>query len=354
MTPSLRKIVLVALPAVLAIPAWTATAGAAVLSCGQTITENTVLDNDLSGCTNNGIVIGADNITLDLNGHTVAGTAASGDQGGVVLVGRTGVAVRNGTVRNFDVGVVIEGGSANTVEGVNAVDNISFSGTTNRGGDGIAILSSKNNRIAHNNTVNNGPFSGIGIYTDVDSAHPRSTGGVSSGNIVDGNVVQGNIQGRTPNNVVNNDNIGIRLEPGNTGNSILNNRVAGNGLDGITLFVRNTFTVVGSNIVTGNGFYRQTARRGNGIGLQIGGANDNLVENNLVTRNADNGISIRNGSLRNTVRNNTAVGNAVLPPASTTFGPTFDLLDNNPNCDANIWLDNRYTTAFPPCAADAP
>ncbi|HEV2758126.1 MAG TPA: right-handed parallel beta-helix repeat-containing protein [Acidimicrobiales bacterium] len=313
-----------------------------------------MLDNDLSGCTNNGIVVGADNITLDLNGHTVAGTSASGDQGGVVLVGRTGVTVRNGTVRNFDVGVVIEGGSNNTVEGINAFDNISFSGTTNRGGDGIAILSSRDNSILRNNTVNNGPFSGIGIYSDIDSAHPRSTGGVSSGNVVDGNVVQGNIQGRTPNNVVNNDNIGIRLEPGNTRNFILNNRVTGNGLDGITLFVRNTFTVVRANIVTENGFYRQTARRGNGIGLQIGGANDNIVEYNISTRNADNGISIRNGSLRNVVRNNTAVYNAVLPPASTNFGPTFDLLDNNPNCDANVWQDNRYGTAFPPCAGDTP
>jgi len=350
MTASLRKFAFAAVPALLAASCWATAAGAAVLSCGQTITQSTVLDNDLTGCTNNGILIGADNITLDLNGHTVAGTPASGDKGGVVLVGRTGVTVRNGTVRSFDVGVVIEGGSGNTIEGVNAIDNISFEspGSANRGGDGIAILSSKNNRILRNNTVNNGPYSGIGIYSDVDSAHPRATSGVSSGNVVDGNVVQGNIQARTPNNVVNNDNIGIRLEPGNTANTIANNRVDRNGLD------RNTFTVVRSNIVTGNGFYRQTARRGNGIGLQIGGANDNTIENNMVTRNADNGISIRNGSQRNTVRNNTSVQNVVLPPASTSFGPTFDLLDNNLNCDANVWLDNRFGTAFPSCAADAP
>ena len=356
MKPSLRAFVLATLPAVLAVPMWATAASGAVLTCGQTITQSTVLDNDLSGCTNNGIVVGADNITLDLNGHTVAGTSASGDKGGVVLMGRTGVTVQNGTVRNFDVGVVIEGGSANTVRGINAIDNISFEGqgTSNRGGDGIAILSSRDNRILLNNTVNNGPYSGIGIYSNIDSAHPRATSGVSSGNVVDGNVVEGNIQARTPNNVVNNDNIGIRLEPGNTGNFILNNRVRGNGLDGITLFQGNTFTVVRGNISTENGFYRQTARRGNGIGLQIGGANDNIIENNISARNADNGISIRNGSLRNVVRNNTAVQNVMLPPASANFGPTFDLLDNNPNCDANVWQDNRYGTAFPPCAGDTP
>jgi parallel beta-helix repeat protein len=354
MTPSLRTLAIASLPALLAIPVWVTSAGAAVLSCGQTITQNTVLENDLTGCTNNGIVIGANNITLDLNGHTVAGTPASGDQGGVVLVGRTGVTVRNGTVRAFDVGVVIEGGSGTTVEAVNAFDNISFSGTTNRGGDGIAILSSSNNRILRNNTVNNGPFSGIGIYSDVDSAHPRTTIGTSTGNVVDGNVVEGNIQGRTPNNVVNNDNIGIRLEPRNAQNVIVNNRVSNNGLDGITLFAGNINTVVRSNVVTGNGFYRQTARRGNGIGLQIGGAHDNVIEFNLVTRNADNGISIRAGSLGNRVANNTAVQNALLPPASQTFGPTADLLDNNPNCDSNVWQDNVYGTVIPPCAGDRP
>lgn len=351
---SLRTFALATLPAMLAVPVWSTAASGATLSCGQTITESTVLDNDLSGCANNGIIIGADNITLDLNGHTVAGTPASGDQGGVVLVGRTGVTVTNGTVTSFDVGVVIEGGSGNTVLGVNAIGNISFSGTVNRGGDGIAILSSSNNRIVKNNTVNNGPFSGVGIYSVVDAAHPRATTGTSSGNVVEANVVERNIQARTPNNVAFNDNIGIRLEPGNTGNFILNNRVNNNGLDGITLFQRNTFTTVRGNVVTGNGFFRTTARRGNGIGLQIGGANDNLVENNQVARNADNGIVVRNGSMRNTIRNNTAVQNAVLPPASQTFGPTFDLLDNNLNCDANVWRDNRFVTAFPACAADTP
>jgi parallel beta-helix repeat protein len=354
---SRRALITATLPALLAVPVWTTAASGAVLACGQTITQNTILDNNLSGCANNGIVIGANNITLDLNGRTVAGTAASGDQGGIVLVGRTGVTVKNGTVRGFDVGVVIEGGSGNTVTGVQAIDNIGYAGFNARGGDGIAILSSSNNRIINNSTVNNGPFSGIGIYTEVDSAHPRATGGISSGNLVDGNFVNHNIEGRTANNVVNNDNIGIRLEPGNTRNTISNNRVNDSGLDGITLFARNTFTIIRGNQVTNNGLYRVAARRGNGIGLQIGGANganDNIIENNLSTRNADNGISIRLGSLRNTVRNNTAVGNAFLPPASQNFGPTFDLLDNNPNCDANVWLNNQHGTAFPACASDKP
>ena len=39
-------------------------------SCGDMITVDTTLDKDLVDCPNNGIIIGADSITLDLNGHT--------------------------------------------------------------------------------------------------------------------------------------------------------------------------------------------------------------------------------------------------------------------------------------------
>jgi len=43
------------------------------VSCGDRITTDTMLDSDLVNCPDNGIVIGADNITLDLNGHTIDG-----------------------------------------------------------------------------------------------------------------------------------------------------------------------------------------------------------------------------------------------------------------------------------------
>ena len=43
------------------------------VSCGDEITADTTLDSDLVNCENNGIVIGADDITLDLNGHRIDG-----------------------------------------------------------------------------------------------------------------------------------------------------------------------------------------------------------------------------------------------------------------------------------------
>ena len=51
-------------------------AAASQVSCGDTITADTTLDSDLVNCPNNGIVIGADDITLDLDGQRSTATAS--------------------------------------------------------------------------------------------------------------------------------------------------------------------------------------------------------------------------------------------------------------------------------------
>ena len=55
--------------AVLLAPA--ASAEAKKLDCGDVITKDTVLSNNLNNCPVDGIVIGDDGVTLDLNGKTV-------------------------------------------------------------------------------------------------------------------------------------------------------------------------------------------------------------------------------------------------------------------------------------------
>jgi parallel beta-helix repeat protein len=324
--------------------------------CGQTITTNTTLTADLGPCSNNGLIIGASNITLDLGGHRIFGTPQKLDGAGVYMAGRTGVTVRNGTVTNFDAGVVIEGGSGNTVTGISAVRNIggTTGGTQSRFGDGIAIESSSNNRIVGNQANDNGPFSGIGLYSLIDSDHPRATSGPSTGNLIDSNQVVGNVIGRDG-FTASTDNDGIRLETNTPGNTITNNEVSGNGLDGIALFVGAADTVIRNNQVTNNGLFRSAAR--NGDGIMVGRLSDrSIIENNLLTGNGDNGIIVRNpagtlpGASNVVIRFNTSVGNAVRPTIpSANFGQAYDLYDRNPNCDSNIWFGNTYRTFNPPC-----
>ena len=43
------------------------------VTCGQVITHNTHLKNDLLDCPDDGLVIGASNIKLELGGHTIDG-----------------------------------------------------------------------------------------------------------------------------------------------------------------------------------------------------------------------------------------------------------------------------------------
>ena len=86
--------------------------------CGDTITTDTTLDSDLVNCPNTGIVIGANNITLDLNGHTIDGDGTpvdpcpEGEACDVGVLNRAGydrLTIVGGTIRQFGVGIVVEG-----------------------------------------------------------------------------------------------------------------------------------------------------------------------------------------------------------------------------------------------------
>jgi len=81
--------------------------------CGQTLTESTIVENDLANCPGDGLVAGADGITIDLNGHTIDGqTIPTGN--GIAISGFDGVVVENGTITGFDVGVSIVLGADRT------------------------------------------------------------------------------------------------------------------------------------------------------------------------------------------------------------------------------------------------
>ena len=88
-------------------------------SCGETITVDTKLVGDLVNCPNNGIVIGADNITLDLNGHIIDGDNAEFSECpsdevcdiGIVDFDHQGVTIKGGGVREFTFGVFVVGAS---------------------------------------------------------------------------------------------------------------------------------------------------------------------------------------------------------------------------------------------------
>ena len=296
-------------------------ASAAHVTCGQVITVSTTLDSNVGPCPT-GLVIGANNVTLDLNGFTLSGTPATGEGPGVDITGRTGVTVRNGTITQFDAGVAITGGSGNTVTGLTLVDNRGSFATDF--GDGVAVFNSTGNTISHNLIRNNGPYSGISLIR-------------SSNNLIEHNQITGNNQSTTSTSGIRVENVGFSASNSNT---IRYNLVQGSALDGIQLFAGASDNVVSHNSVLQNNREGITA---------FAGASRNLIEDNQVRYNgfgpiAGNGIFIRGAAgsfpapANNVIRRNVATNNRL-----------FDLRDGTPNCGTNVWSANQAITGTPPC-----
>jgi parallel beta-helix repeat protein len=347
MTMTIRNMTAAGALALLALLVFPVSAAANHVGCGQVITTDTKLDGDVGPCGDNGIIVAADDVTLDLNGHRVFGAPGPGDGAGVLVSQRRGVHITNGVVTDFDGGVAIEGGHDNKVSNILARDNIgrapSSAAAGTRYGDGIAILSSSRNHVVHNRTVHNGPYSGIGVFQLVDPDHPRAVSGPATGNVIDRNTVLDNNICRTPTGPCDDD--GIRLEPQVQGNIVTNNHVTGSGLDGISLVRGASDNFVEGNVADANGFHSATHRKGDGIRVF---SDRNLVRHNHAARNAADGIGVgfRTGA------------GAVVPAVEnrifhniTGLNLGFDLHDINPGCDANQWAANTYDRANPPCAA---
>ena len=162
-----------------------------------------------------------------------------GDVVGILLDNATNVTVRGGTVERFTAGISIEGGSGNTILGVTAQDNQGpcigedFSTfATGEYGDGIAVFGSPNNRLINNTIRRNGPFSGIALIAN-NIFITRAVQPYPSGTVVAGNLIEDH-------NICFAD-IGIRMEgPGASNTVVRNNTVRNSFQEGIVVHPVNT------------------------------------------------------------------------------------------------------------------
>src|SRR5690349_13461336 len=86
------------------------------LACGQTVTVSVTLAADLTGCNGDGLVVGANGISINLNGHRITGTGTAGSRG-VWNPGNTSVTVKNGAISGFAKGTAWFAGGSGTVQG---------------------------------------------------------------------------------------------------------------------------------------------------------------------------------------------------------------------------------------------
>jgi hypothetical protein len=111
------------------------------IACGDVITEDTTLDSNVV-CNEydprDGVTIGADNITLDLNGHTIS-ASCNELQTAVVNQGHDGVTIINGRTFGGGAVVVLVGASNNRI--------VNLEGFSCAQGPGVYLVRSSHNEI---------------------------------------------------------------------------------------------------------------------------------------------------------------------------------------------------------------
>jgi hypothetical protein len=204
------------------------------VSCGQVITQSIKFDNDLLNCPpelapfRSAIVIGADNVTLDLAGHTI--------ESGVPIVyntvgvdnsaGYDGLTVKNGSILGFERSI-IAGGDGNVVTKTNLV------------GRGGVIAQGATNLQVRKNVVTGGALDGILL---------EGTGEVEHNVVTDALYGIYAIGGFVAHNLVEHNDVGIEAAGSTT---VSHNTANFNGYLGIEA----TSSVVdgGGNKAEGNG-----------------------------------------------------------------------------------------------------
>jgi parallel beta-helix repeat protein len=304
---------------------------AAVVRCGQVVTQSTLVANDLSECPGDGLVIGAARIVVDLGGYTIDGVGLGM---GIRNDGFDGVVVRNGTVQDFDYGVHVQfGAKDNVFEGLtvqhNQITGIELAGagkgnqirsnmlTGNH--DGITLLLGTSEAVVFGNTLSGNGGAGLLVLDSTGNrlALNRVSGGGdigialerSSGNTLSTNTVSDNSDG------------GIDLVEGSHGNRVEGNVILASGDAGLIVADsdRNEIISNTSQFMSDSGISLSNANdgivRGNDVrfspgGLQVDGSSRNLIEGNLASETLGIGIEIGGDSFSNQIVRNTANQNA--------------------------------------------
>ncbi|HJS64485.1 MAG TPA: NosD domain-containing protein [Nitrososphaeraceae archaeon] len=103
-------------------------------SCGQVVTTNVVLSANLICTETDGIIVGADSIKIDLNGHTITGPDVTPDEAttpavkdsskvGIMVPNHNNVQIVDGTIEGFQAGVLCTGCQNLEISGVTSKDN---------------------------------------------------------------------------------------------------------------------------------------------------------------------------------------------------------------------------------------
>jgi len=243
----------------------------ASLQCGDPLDIQdhiyTLSDDVSSGGTC--FTIGADNVTLDCNGHSITG---SGSDDGVNAAGHSNVTVKNCVITGFTYGIEFNGASYGTIEN-NTVSDY----------DGLILFSSSDINIINNNVSSNHN----GIYLS-SSNHNNITNNTANSNEYAGIYLGSCSNNAIYNNTVDSNNRGIEVDSGQN-NSVTNND-AGSNTVGIQS--SDSHGTIANNTIGLSGYY----------GIYLTGGSNITIANNTVGSSGAYGIY--SGTSGNTIFNN--------------------------------------------------
>ncbi len=211
---------------------------AAPLHCGATIKKSTKLAKDLTNCRGVGLRIGADGITLDLNGHTIAAAAQRNPTAhGILNVGHDRVTIKGGTVQGFGAyGVRLAGVQRNHVVDMKMTANFT----------GIGLVESSRN-LVERSAMSGSRFVGVNLTGGTANrvTHDQIAASVGPGVLVQTSVADHGRGNELLANVILGN--GIQVNPGQLATVIAGNAVRSSG-EGIVTYEPST--ILQGNIAT--------------------------------------------------------------------------------------------------------
>jgi parallel beta-helix repeat protein len=245
--------------------------------CDTPITSNLTLTANLHCPNGDGLVIGADGITVDLGGFTVSGGSVVGTAG-IRVHGFQDVIVMNGTVRDFDIGVVMETNTDTSriasamVSNIHATGNLSYGFLTTSEPGILPSTSTLINNIAsdngaagiyfdkgtftasRNNAYNNGREGivahGSSGTLDRDHAFNNALSGVSVSDVDDGGTIHHGVLEAKGVHSLHNGHAGFEIG-GGADAMLVGNRALHNGGPGYACSSANS-TSGNGNLAVGN------------------------------------------------------------------------------------------------------
>jgi parallel beta-helix repeat protein len=97
-------------------------------SCGQVITQNVLLTSNLNCADSDGLIVGASDVVIDLNGHTISGPDVDSQEKasskvGIMIPNMNNVVVQDGTLQGFQAGILMTGSQNVELNNIISKDN---------------------------------------------------------------------------------------------------------------------------------------------------------------------------------------------------------------------------------------